>query len=146
METMVLPTLLDGIECCAVTKKSMDDMGSMYLRFVRSALRITPHTQRKLRLSSEALLRKLGVKPLHYYLDWKVLGYAGHVERISPNLLTKTIRHSNLCGTRQVGRPFKTVDNNIVGCLRRTKIEVSKWKEIAHDKQKWAKIIRRHVN
>ena len=146
METMVLPTLLDGIECCTVTKKSMNDMESMYLRFVRSALRITPYTQRKLRLSSEALLRKLGVKPLHYYLDLKVLGYAGHVERMSPNRLTKIIRNSSLCGARQVGRPFKTVDNNIVECLRRKKIGVSKWKEIAQDKQKWAKIIRRHVN
>jgi hypothetical protein len=106
-EAMILPTLLDGIESCVVSQRLMDELTSAFHRMVRGALRITPYTQRKYKLTSETLLGRLGLHPLHYYVDLKVLGYAGHVERMDKTRMPKRIRDGQLLGPRKVGGQFK---------------------------------------
>jgi len=131
LETMIIPTLLDGAECCAITANTMTEMESLYSRFVRTCLRITPYTQRKYRLTSEVLLRKLGIKPLHYYLDLKMLGYAGHVQRMRPDRLPKIIQNCDLQLPLRSGRKFKTVIDTIQQALQRTGIDPVSWKALA---------------
>jgi hypothetical protein len=142
MESMILPTLLDGVECCVVSKRMMADMETCYLKMVRKCLKITPYIQRKFRLTSKKLLKRLGVRPLHYYVDLKVLAYAGHVQRMAPHRLTRIIRHSKLSGSRRCGRPKKMLQENIKESLIRKKIQVQGWEVLALNRVEWAKAIR----
>ena len=72
-ESMILPTMLDGIECCILSTVMIEEMTTVYHRLIRSALHITPYKQRKWKLTSEELLSRLGLQPLHHYIDLKVL-------------------------------------------------------------------------
>jgi hypothetical protein len=65
MTTMVIPTMLDGAECCTITARRMKEMESLYLRMVRSCLGVTTYTTRKYKMTNETLLGRLGVNPLH---------------------------------------------------------------------------------
>ena len=142
LENMIIPTLLDGVECCTVSRKMMCQLETMYLKMVRSSLKITPYTQRKFRITSKTLLRKLGVHPLHYYMDLKVLAYAGHIQRMQPTRLTRIVRMSKLQGSRRRGRPKKMLQANIGEALNRKGIKVRDWKLLAMDRAKWASLIR----
>jgi hypothetical protein len=52
-ESMIIPTMLDGVECHVLTVGMMEEMTTVHHRFIRSALHITPCTQRKHELTSE---------------------------------------------------------------------------------------------
>ena len=142
MVTMVIPTMLDGLECCVVTAAMMRAMESQYLRQVRSCLRVTPYTQRKHKLTSMQLLTRLGVFPLHHYLDLKVLAYAGHVNRMPLERLPRVTRNCTMTGPRHIGRPAKSHMHNIEEGMRRKQISVCDWKKLSCNKNIWAKLIR----
>jgi hypothetical protein len=101
LKSMILPVLLDGAECCVISAKVMAEMETLYHRFIRSCLRISPYTQRKYKLSSEELLRRMGMEPLHYYLDLKILAYAGHIVRMPNYRLPKIVRSGHVRNTRE---------------------------------------------
>ena len=65
--TMILPTMLDGAENSIISPIIMREMETLYHRLVRSCLHITPYTQRKYKVTSEMLLRRLNVQLLHHY-------------------------------------------------------------------------------
>jgi hypothetical protein len=143
MVSMILPVLLDGSECCAISTKTMDEMETLYHRMIRSCLRITPYTQRKFRLSSENLLKKIGLRPLHYYLDLKVLAYAGHVQRMPIYRLPKLTRDGRLPLPQKRGRPTRNVMSCLKDSLKRKKIQIENWKNLAENKNLWASQIRK---
>ena len=143
LRTMILPVLLDGLECCVISPKMLAAMETVYHRFVRSCLRITPYTQREFRLTSEKLLKKLGIQPLHYFLDLKILAYAGHVVRMPAYRLPKITSYGKLDETRKRGRPIKTMISGVNESLKRKGIPIYGWKQISKDKEKWADVIRR---
>jgi hypothetical protein len=106
--SMILPTLLDGVGCCVLTRLSMDELTTTCHRMVRSALGISPRAQRVRRWTSEMMLRRLGLQPLHYYVDLKVLGFAGHMQRMPTHRLPQLLRESTLPGKRKRGGQHKT--------------------------------------
>ena len=142
MTTMILPVLLDGAECSIISTKVMADMETLYHRLVRSCLHITPYTQRKFKISSEELLRRLGIRPLHYYLDLKFLAYAGHVERMQTFRLPKFTRDGRLQGKSKPGRPVKTIQDCLKSSLKRKNIKFADWPRLSKDRSVWAKLIR----
>ena len=141
-QSMILPTLLDGVECCMLTRAIMDELTTTYHRMVRSALRITPMLQRQNRITSETMLLRLGLQPLHYYVDLKTLGFAGHIERMNSTRLPKLLRDSALPGPKKRGGQHKTHLNFIQQSLRRKGIPCATWKELAQDRTAWAKAVR----
>ena len=146
MTSMIIPTMLDGAECCTITNNIMREMESLYLRLARSCLGVTTYTTRKHKIRSETILERLGVKPLHYYLDLKMLGYAGHVERMGNHRLPKITRDSRLQGPRSRGRPCKSRQGNISQAMKRKSIDEFSWKEKAGTKGSWAMMIRRNIH
>jgi hypothetical protein len=79
------------------------ELTTTYHRMVRSALRISPMIQRQNRITSDTMLLRLGLHPLHYYVDLKTLGFAEHIERLEPMRLPKLMRDSALPGSRKRG-------------------------------------------
>jgi hypothetical protein len=124
----------------------MSDMESIYMRWLRNCMRITPYTQRKHKVTSNTILDKIGMKPLHYYLDLKILAYAGHVARMPETRLPKIAKYSILKGPRKRGRPPTTSFKNIHDGLKRKEMDTIKWKNLAGDKTKWANMIRQNLN
>ena len=141
-ESMLLPTLLDGVECCVPTNAVMNELTSTYHRMVRSALSISPYSQRKHRLTSETMLTRLGLQPLHYYVDLKTLGYAGHVQRMHDARLPKLLRNSTMNGSRRPGGQFKSHLSFLKQCLQRKGIQFETWHATADNRTEWAKAIR----
>jgi hypothetical protein len=50
---VVIPALLDGVECSVASQATLSEMKSTRHRMVRGFLNATPHTQRKCRLSAK---------------------------------------------------------------------------------------------
>ena len=140
---MLLPTLLDGVECCVLTRVLIDELTTTYHRMVRSALGISPMMQRTNRWSSETMLLRLGLQPLHFYIDIKVLGYAGHIQRMPQHRLPRLTRNSALVGPRKRGGQYKTHAKFVLQSLRRKGIAESEWREIAQDRGAWRKAVNR---
>ena len=141
--SMLLPTLLDGVECCVLTRVLIDELTTTYHRMVRSALGISPMMQRTNRWSSETMLLRLGLQPLHFYIDIKVLGYAGHIQRMPQHRLPRLIRNSTLVGPRKRGGQHKTHAKFVLQSLRRKGIAESEWREIAQDRGAWRQAVNR---
>jgi hypothetical protein len=75
-------------------------------------------------------------------MDLKTLSYAGHVSRMPHHRLPRILRASTLDGARRVGRPKRTIVNNIEEALKRKQIPPDNWHEHAADRKEWAKEIR----
>jgi hypothetical protein len=142
-ESMILPTLLDGVECCVLTQQALDELTTVYHRMVRASMHISPHTQRKWTLTSEVLLDRIGLKPLHHYVDLKILGYTGHVERMGPERRPKRIRDGALPGPKLSGGQYKTHQQTVEECANRKGL--TEWKKLAVRKSEWRKSIRTSV-
>ena len=141
-ESMIIPTMLDGVECCVLTAGMMDEMTTIYHRLIRSALHVTPFKQRKEKLTSEALLQRIGLHPLHHYVDLKTLAFAGHIQRMGKDRLPKIVRDGYLEGKSTPGRGHKTLAQCITQSLIRKEIEVTEWQSMAVHKEKWRSRIR----
>ena len=139
-ESMTLPTLLDGIECCVVTQLALDELTTVHHRMVRASLHASPCTQRKWKLASEVLLERLDLHPLHHYVYMKILRHAGHVERVGPERRPKRLRDCPLEGPKLPGGQHKTHHQTVEECIGRKGI--SEWKKLAATKTDWRKAIR----
>jgi hypothetical protein len=85
---------------------------------------------------------KIGVGNLDYYLDLRVLGYAGHVERMGNERLPKILRDSCLELPQRKGRPARSMADQMRDGLKRKNISIADWKNIAMKKTEWRKAIR----
>ena len=110
---MVLPTMLDGAENWIISAKLKRELESAYNKMIRSCLRMTSHTQRIHRISTLEMLGKINLENLQFYLDWKILGYAGHVQRMKPERLPLMMVGAYLPGPRNIGAPCKTHQRQI---------------------------------
>ena len=119
----------------------MDELTTTCHRMVRSALGISPGVQRVRRWTSEMMLRRLGLQPLHYYVDLKVLGFAGHMQRMPAHRLPQLIRDSTLPGKRKRGGQHKTHAKFLRQSLHRKGIPVAEWKTMAGDRSAWRKAV-----
>ena len=144
--SMILPTMLDGIECCVLTKKGVDELTTVYHRMVRSSVHVTPFTQHKYKLTSEELLSRLDLHPLHHYIDLKVLGYAGHIQRMDERRLPRMLRDGDMEGKNVPGGQHKTHAKTVTQSLMRKGITDEEWKELAVQKDKWRAFIQEVKN
>ena len=134
---MLIPTLLDGAETWIVTAALERELTTAFNDMVRSSLRLTTHTTWKHHITTEELLRKIGLNNLALYLDWKLLSYAGHVQRMDDKRLPRVITNSTNMGKCRSGGQHKKHSTQILSALRRCDIENDKWKELAQDRLFW---------
>ena len=134
---MVLPTLLDGAENWIISASLYNELTAAYNKMIRSCLRMTTHTQRIHRVSTQTMLLKLGMEPLQYYLDWKILGYAGHIARMPPHRLPFRTATASIPGPRPRGAPSKTHKRQIRQCLKRKNLLTDDWVIKAQNRNQW---------
>ena len=148
LESMILPTMLDGAETWVITSGMMIELTTAYNKMVRSSLRYTTNTQRKYAITSEKTYELLQVKPLQYYIDWKILGYAGHVQRMEEKRLPQRIRDADFRsqGKKHSGGQRKTHTRQIHECLRRKTIPTEGHRLVAMNRDEWNAAIKGNVN
>ena len=95
---MLMPTLLDGAEHWIISDSKRRELNVVHNTMVRSSLRFTSCVTRKYRITCQEMHGKLGLENLDYYLDQRMLGHAGHVERMGNERLPKLMRDSCLVG------------------------------------------------
>ena len=79
---------------------------------------------------------------LDYYLDLRILGHAGHVQRMGAERLPKLLRDSYLDRKQKRGRPTKSHGDQILQCMDRKGIDASTWKSTAENRAEWHNSIR----
>ena len=139
---MILPIMLDGAENWIVTSCMKRHLIASYNYMIRSCFRLNMFTTRKFKITTSSLLTKMDMGDLQYYLDWKVLGYAGHIERMPPNRLPKILRDAETFNKKKIGGQTKSYIRQLSECLKRKGITESNWKDIASNKIAWRKAIK----
>ena len=109
---------------------------------IRACLRFSTHTQRRHRITTETTLQLAGMQPLPYYLDWKILGYAGHVARMGTHRAPKILMTTAFAGPKRSGGQPKSHARQRRECLRRKGIDEDAWRALAQDKGEWRRAIK----
>jgi hypothetical protein len=141
---MILPIMLDGAESWVVSAMAMKELRSAFNRVIRGSCRVSLYTTRKHRITTESLQERLGVGALEHYLDWRILGYVGHVMRMDEHRLPKLIMQAKVDGKGRVGAPPKSHNKQIIECLRRKSIDESNWTHLTSDKTNWRSLVKKN--
>jgi hypothetical protein len=96
---------------------------------VRSSAHVTPFTQRKYKLTFEESLSRPDLHPLHHHIDLKVLGHAGHIQRMDERRLPRMLRDGDVEGKNAPGGQHKTHAKKVTQSLMRKGIIDGEWKE-----------------
>jgi hypothetical protein len=123
------------VACFVLPKKGVDELTTVYHRMVRSSVHVTPLTQRKYKLTSEELLSRPDLHPLHHYIDLKVLGCAGHIERMDERRLPRMLRDGDMEGENVLGGQHKTHAKTATQSLMRKGIAIEEWENWLHKKK-----------
>jgi hypothetical protein len=99
-------------------------------------------TTRKHKITTEMAHSKIGVGNLDCYLDLRVLGHAGHGERMGEERLPKIMRDSFLDLPQKTGRPTRSHADQMRGGLKRKQMPMGAWKTITANRTEWKKAIR----
>ena len=142
LQGMILPMMLDGAEHWVITANMMNELLSAYHKMIRGCMRVTTYTTRKHRITNEDLIRRLGMEPLQYYIDWRILGYAGHIQRMKNDRLPKLMRDATVVGKGEIGAPHKSHNKQLHESLKRKGMWGLNWKTAAMDKEKWRKMLK----
>ena len=142
LTAMLLPTLLDGAGHWVVSAGMLRELTTEFNAMVRACLRFSTHTQRRHRITTEETLALAGMQPLSFYLDWKILGYAGHVQRMSDTRAPKIFMNAAFAGTKRSGGQPKSHERQRRDCLRRKGIDEGAWRDLAQDKGEWRRLIK----
>jgi hypothetical protein len=134
---MLIPILLDGAETWVVTANLERELTTTFNNMVRSSLRVNTHTTWKNHITTEELLEKMGLNSLAFYLDWKLLSYAGHVQRMGDHRLPKIISNSTVAGKCRSGGQHKKQSTQVLTALKRCGMDTKNWKELAQDRAHW---------
>ena len=132
---LVLPTMLDGAENWIVSAAALRKLQTTYRRMVRSCFRLNLHTTRKWEITTQELLDRLHMEPLEHYLQWRALGYAGHVARMPNRRLPKQMSQATLPGPKMTGGQPRTYDRQLQRYLKDKGI-LDEWGTLAQDKGK----------
>jgi hypothetical protein len=139
---MILPMLLDGAEHWVISANMLRELLSAYHIMIRGCARLSTFTTRKYRITTEEVLNMMGMEPLQYYIDWRILGYAGHVQRMPNSRLPKMMRDATIVGKGRIGAPPKSHKSQIRESLKRKGIPEEEWRRSAMNKEIWRTLIK----
>ena len=136
---MCLSILLYGCEVWCLRSDLLSRLRGFHHRCVRTMCRVTiAHTIRH-HISTDSLLKRLGIEPFDTYYHRRLLRWAGHVSRMpltrAPRkLLTGWVEHS-----RPIGCPQMTWGRALKKVLKSVKLPTDfvQWRTAAADRDQW---------
>ena len=131
---MILAMLLYGAEGWVVSSHMLRRLQTTYRRWARAMCRVNLRTTRIKRTSTSTLLQQMGIQDIQYYLDQRVLGWAGHVARMNPDCLPRKLLTSYLDAPRKAGGQALAHGRTLRKALQRKEISVTGWMKRAQDR------------
>ena len=136
---LCLSILLYGCEVWCLRSDLLSRLRRFHHRCARTMCRITiAHTIRH-HISTDSLLKRLGIEPIDTYYHRRLLRWAGHVSRMpltrAPRkLLTGWVEHS-----RPIGCPQMTWGRTLKKALKSAKLPTDfvQWRTAAADRDQW---------
>ena len=137
--TLVVNILLYGAECWCLTEDLLSRLRSFHHRCIRAMCGVTRwHTWRH-RIRTAELRKRLRVENIDFYVNLRMLRWAGHVarmghERLPRRFLTSWVRHP-----RPHGRPQFTFGHTLNKTLARAGLptDFEEWSAMAQDRAAW---------
>ena len=141
--TLVVGALLYGCECWALREKDLQRLRVFYNRCVRMMCRVTMKQVFVHRISTEELLKSLGVRSLDYYYTTRALRWCGHVARMPMTRTPRMLLTSWVPAKRPRGAPAMTIGRTINKALARRGISTDfrTWRARAQDRAEWRNLI-----
>ena len=141
--TLVVGALLYGCECWALREKDLQRLRVFYNRCVRMMCRVTMKQMFVHRISTEELLKSLGVRSLDYYYTTRALRWCGHVARMPMTRTPRMLLTSWVPAKRPRGAPAMTIGRTINKALARRGISTDSrtWRARAQDRAEWRNLI-----
>ena len=134
---MVMAMMLYGAEVWIPSARMIRALQSAFRQMVRSMMRVNLLHTRLHHIRHTDLLHKLDLHDFLWYLDQRVLGWAGHLARMPPSRLPRKALTSYLNSPRHSGGQALTHGRTLYRSLRRRKIESGRWMVEAMDREKW---------
>ena len=137
----VLSVLLHGAESWHVSHQIISSLETFHNRCCRIMCRLSRWQIRKHSISSESILRLLGLQPIEYYLYRRQLHWLGKVARMPSNRLPRRMLYASVRPSdakhRPPGHPKPTLASSFDMGLKWANIDPGTWTSVAQDKDVW---------
>jgi hypothetical protein len=138
---LVLPVLLYGCECWAVSSAMLLKLESFHHRCVRTLSGTNLWNAREQHVKTVTLLERLGVRSLKYYVHRRTLRWLGHVARMPFDRLPRKMLTAWVHAPRFKGQKSLYYGSYVLKCLERAGIDAATWFDLAQDRNAWRKTL-----
>ena len=141
---LCLTILLYGSECWCLRDDIMRKLRSFHNKCVRMMCKVTKRQVIKYRITTDHLLKRLGIETLDHYLTTRYLRWAGHVARMGMHRLPRRFLTGWVDHKRPVGRPNFTYGHSLKKVLRSRNLptDFHQWRPLAADRDKWRTLVK----
>ena len=133
---LILTILLYGSECWFLREQELQKLQRFHHDCVRAMCRVNLSHTWKRRIRTNDLLQELGLQPLRWYYETRVLRWAGHVSRMPIDRLPRMLLTSWVPNSRVIGCPRMTFGRTFKKAL----INRGIWKKDDPNQWKWIKL------
>jgi hypothetical protein len=138
---LVLPVLLYGCECWAISSSMLQKLESFHHRCVRTLTGTNLWNAREQHVKTVTLLERLGVRSLKYYVHRRTLRWLGHVARMPFDRLPRKMLSAWVHAPRHRGQKTLYYGGFVLKCLERAGIDAATWFDLAQDRNAWRKTL-----
>jgi Reverse transcriptase (RNA-dependent DNA polymerase) len=133
----VLATLLYGCETWTLYSRHLKQLERFHQQCLRRVLMIgwksfVPDTE---------ILKKAGIQSIESTILKYRLRWLGHVVRLQDSRLPKQLLYGELLGSRPPFKPRKRFKDGIKDALKKAKISLDTWEQLAQDRLQWRHLV-----
>ena len=136
-KTLYRPILTYGQESWILTERTRSRVQAAEMRFLRKIMGVT----RLDRVRNTVIRETLGVEPLLLSVEKAQLRWYGHVLRMAPDRMARTIFTAVPDGRRPVGRPRTRWTDQVNELCKRMGLEPAQAQTQAEDRTEWRRLV-----
>ena len=136
-KTLYRPILTYGQESWILTERTRSRVQAAEMRFLRKIMGVT----RLDRVRNTVIRETLGVEPLLLLVEKAQLRWYGHVLRMAPDRMARTIFTAVPDGRRPVGRPRTRWTDQVNELCKRMGLEPAQAQTQAEDRTEWRRLV-----
>ena len=134
---LILPVLLYGCECWAISSKMLHSLQSFHFRCVRAMTRTNLWNAQHQHVKSITLLQRLKLRSIDFYILRRSLRWLGHVARMSFDRTPRKMLSAWVPKPRFRGQKTLYYGSFANKCLERANIDTTTWIQLAQDRSAW---------
>ena len=140
-KVLVLTILLYGSESWSLTSVLWRRLRTFHRACVRKMCRVGRAHTWKHRITSKALLERVGLQDIEVYVYKRQLAWLGHVSRMEYGRLPRWLLSSWVAHPRPVGAPNFTFGRGMRAALRYAGVSAAEWPVLAENRVEWRRMV-----